>query len=311
MSGRIDAERILEAFLAPGADRLPDRVLDAALDDIDRTPQRRALRVPWRFPIMPAISRATGIAAVALVAIVGAGAIIYLTSPGGSGSNGQQTPAPTQTSAVQATQSPLPSVQETGSPLLSTANWTSYTSSQYGFTVGRPPDWSVAPATRPWTYEADGTADYETPAVDTFQSAEGDIGVSAWVVPFEPGAEPEESWETVQAWIEAYCPITNIRSCGVVSERAEHLCVEATDCHQTGLLVTFDDAVQAFFFGGVAVEGGMTVVSVWWPEAAPATARYGGSRALLEAFLGTMNVWPEDRRPEDGRWPPPSGAPGS
>ena len=87
MNGQIDAERILDAYLAPEADRLPDRVLDAALADIARTPQRRALRVPWRFPNMHALSRATGIAAVALVAVVGAGALFYLTSnrPGGAG----------------------------------------------------------------------------------------------------------------------------------------------------------------------------------------------------------------------------------
>jgi hypothetical protein len=34
MSGRADTERILDAFLAPDTDRLPDRVIDAALDEI-------------------------------------------------------------------------------------------------------------------------------------------------------------------------------------------------------------------------------------------------------------------------------------
>ena len=86
MNGRSTTERILDVYLAPETDRLPDRVIDAALADISRTPQRRALRVPWRFPTMPALSRATGIAAVALVAVVGAGGI-YLASnrPGGAG----------------------------------------------------------------------------------------------------------------------------------------------------------------------------------------------------------------------------------
>ena len=73
MNGQADTERILDAYLAPEADRLPDRVIDAALADIARTPQRRALRVPWRFPPCLLSTRATGIAAVALVAVVGAG----------------------------------------------------------------------------------------------------------------------------------------------------------------------------------------------------------------------------------------------
>lgn len=95
MNGQIDTERILDAYLAPESDRLPDRVLDAALADIARTPQRRALRVPWRFPIMPALTRATGIAAVALVAVVGAGVLISFDSTGGPGGSPTPTTAPT------------------------------------------------------------------------------------------------------------------------------------------------------------------------------------------------------------------------
>ncbi len=98
MNTPIDAERILDAYLASEADRLPDRVLDAALADIARTPQRRAIRVPWRFPTMPALTRATGIAAVALVAVVGAGGVMYLNSTGGPGVPPTPTTAPTPAS---------------------------------------------------------------------------------------------------------------------------------------------------------------------------------------------------------------------
>lgn len=106
MKARSDTERILDAYLAPEADRLADRVIDAALADIARTPQRRALRVPWRFSLMPSLSRATGVAVVALVAVVGAGTLFYLNSnPDGSGSQG--TPLPTATST------PAPTVAST------------------------------------------------------------------------------------------------------------------------------------------------------------------------------------------------------
>lgn len=106
MKARSDTERILDAYLAPEADRLADRVIDAALADIARTPQRRALRVPWRFPLMPALSRATGVAVVALVAVVGAGTLFYLNAkPDGGGSQG--TPLPT------ATPTPAPTVAPT------------------------------------------------------------------------------------------------------------------------------------------------------------------------------------------------------
>jgi hypothetical protein len=47
--------------------------------------------------------------------------------------------------------------------------------------------------------------------------------------------------------------------------------------------------VQAFIPG----DAGMTIVVVWRPECDGSVARYGGSRRLLEAFLETMNVWPD------------------
>jgi hypothetical protein len=109
MKARSDTERILDAYLAPEADRLADRVIDAALADIARTPQRRALRVPWRFPLMPALSRATGVAVVALVAVVGAGTLVYLNSkPDGGASQG--TPLPTATPTPASTVAPTAAV---------------------------------------------------------------------------------------------------------------------------------------------------------------------------------------------------------
>jgi hypothetical protein len=111
MKARSDTERILDAYLAPEADRLADRVIDAALADIARTPQRRAMRVPWRFQLMPALTRATGVAVVALVAVVGAGTLFYLNSrPDGGGSQG--TPLPT------ATPTPAPTVAPTAAAIL-------------------------------------------------------------------------------------------------------------------------------------------------------------------------------------------------
>jgi len=104
MTGRTDTERVLHAFLAPEADRLPDRVLDAAFSEIARTPQRRALRVPWRFPEMPSFSRATA-SIVVLVAVIAAGGAFYLTS--GVGGPGLPTASPTP--------SPSPHVLTTGS----------------------------------------------------------------------------------------------------------------------------------------------------------------------------------------------------
>lgn len=111
MNGRTDAERILDAFLAPEiGERLSDRVIDATLDDVARTPQRRALRVPWRFPLMPALTRTTGIAAVALVAVVSAGGLLYLNAKGLGGPGGA-------TSQPPASPSPMPTAASTPRPV--------------------------------------------------------------------------------------------------------------------------------------------------------------------------------------------------
>ncbi len=93
MTGHNDTERILDAFLAPEHDQLPDRVVDAALTEIARTPQRRALRVPWRFPLMPQLLR-YAVVAVVLVAVAGVGGALLLTRSDNLGP-GAVAPAPT------------------------------------------------------------------------------------------------------------------------------------------------------------------------------------------------------------------------
>ena len=47
-----DFDVITTAWLAAGPDQLPDRVVDAVVEAIHVTRQRRVMRVPWRFPTM-------------------------------------------------------------------------------------------------------------------------------------------------------------------------------------------------------------------------------------------------------------------
>jgi hypothetical protein len=117
MTGHVDTERILDAFLAPAHDQLPERVLEASLADITRTPQRRALRVPWRLPYMPALTRTTGFATVALVAVVAAGGLLYLNAKGPSGPGAQASapatvPTPTATGPSPTPKSTYPPLQD-------------------------------------------------------------------------------------------------------------------------------------------------------------------------------------------------------
>ena len=71
MTSQRDLDRVLGAFLADGTDELADRVIEAALDEIDHTTQRRVLRVPWRFPTMRMPNRLAAAAVIGVIAVGG------------------------------------------------------------------------------------------------------------------------------------------------------------------------------------------------------------------------------------------------
>ena len=91
MTDQRELDRLLGAYFADGTDELADRVIDAALDQIDHTPQRRALRMPRRFPTMTMPIR---LAAAAVIAALAVGGAFYLLKPG-QPSVGASSPAPT------------------------------------------------------------------------------------------------------------------------------------------------------------------------------------------------------------------------
>ena len=90
MTRQLDIDRILDGFLAEGTQELADRVLDAALNDIDSTKQRRAWWPPRRYAYMNTYAKA-GLAAVAVIAVAIAG---YNLLPGIGGVGAGPTPTP-------------------------------------------------------------------------------------------------------------------------------------------------------------------------------------------------------------------------
>ena len=64
-----DFDRLTSSWLAAGPTELNDRVLEAALDEVHLTNQRRRTTVPWRIPTLSTPQRIA--AAIAIVAIVG------------------------------------------------------------------------------------------------------------------------------------------------------------------------------------------------------------------------------------------------
>jgi hypothetical protein len=102
MSTDRNTTRLVRSWLEEGVTALPDRVLDAVLDQVPSTPQRRLFGRLRRFPPMNSPFRyAIAAAAVLVVAVVG-----YQLLPSNTGTGGQTTPAPSTTPAPTLASSP-------------------------------------------------------------------------------------------------------------------------------------------------------------------------------------------------------------
>ena len=289
MSGAFGTERILDAFLAPEADRLPDRVIEAALADIARTPQRRALRVPWRFPPMSALSRATGIAAVALVAAIGAGGLIYLNSPGGSG--GRPTPSPTQGAAAPSDEpSAAPTTATTPQPTWD-GQFQMYTSEVYGLTIPYPSGWSVDQrAARPGAEEV----------FVNHEEVDGDsIAIFVFQVPAPEGSDLG-TWEGLEAVVQGLCEQAGPPDipCPSFGEPITPMCVGEEDCAPAVIALVSSEKTPSAYVPDPG-EGVVTVYAIGREDDFPPAQRYGGTVALLKALLAELDI----REPEAGETP--------
>lgn len=134
-------DRIADAFLAPGPVVLPDRVLDAAFEEVHQTRQRRVLwRAPWRVPIMNTFAKI----AVAAVAVIAVGVLgLNLLDPEGSGIGVAPSAVPSPTATPAATPTPTPA--PTAPPLTG-----QFRSAIHGISIAYPAGWTTDPATEPW-----------------------------------------------------------------------------------------------------------------------------------------------------------------
>lgn len=141
MSTNRDFDRIAAAWLAQGPTELTDRVLDAALDEVHLTHQRRRSTVLWRTPLLNTPLRFA--AAIVIVAIVG---FAGLNLVGDHGVGGSPTPSPT----VGATPTlPVP----VATPIDPTT-WKPFRSGRYGYSAAAPSDWATLAASQDWAGES-------------------------------------------------------------------------------------------------------------------------------------------------------------
>jgi hypothetical protein len=251
---------------------------------------------------MPSFSRASAIATLALVVVVGAGGWLYLSaSRAPSGVGGPATPA-APTSAPAPTPSAVPSFIAQG-----ISAWHHYTSTVYdnGYgSVDYPADWSVvAQATRAW--EPGDRFPVETsPYADVFASpGEGDetVGLVVWKMPAGEGAEVE-TVEGLKAWAATFCRDVGMSPCDGFTQDATPMCLDTGGVCRGALLVPTPDQQFAFFVDWGSAMMTVTpdrvrVVVVPREDAHPSASRYGGSVQLLRSILTKMNVWTPGQQP--------------
>ena len=158
MNGRTDTERALDAFLAEGPDAVADEAVIRALDAVDRTTQRRGLLAPWRVLQMQTYARLLAAAVVAIFALGGMYLLGQRSSVGGNAATPTQSPgltsAPSSPASSRSSSTAAPSQVDT-------TGWTTFRSAYYGFSASHPNDWSVQPASEPWTIANDNDANWD------------------------------------------------------------------------------------------------------------------------------------------------------
>jgi hypothetical protein len=130
----------------------PEQALEIVLASFPSIKQRRAVRVPWRYPMSSTLR--LGLAAAVVVAAA-LGGIYFL----GSRSNAPVASSPSPSPSLAPSESPA--AGQPGAP-----NTTSFTSPLYGYTIDYPSPYSAVPATEEWTGE--GQLNPEAPYADRF-----------------------------------------------------------------------------------------------------------------------------------------------
>jgi hypothetical protein len=101
MSTDRETTRIVRSWLEEGVTALPDRVLDAVLDQVPATPQRRPFWRAWRSPYMNnPVRYVVAAAAVLAVAVIGYQFLPGISGPGAPTTSMAPTTAPSPSPAV-------------------------------------------------------------------------------------------------------------------------------------------------------------------------------------------------------------------
>lgn len=254
MTGRTEIELVLDRYLADGAERVPDRVIDAALDEIDGIPQRRLLNVLWTIPAWPPFIR-PALAGAALVVAVALGWSLLERQPNSSvGDPAGPTPSPSVSPAP-------PAGQRFSSPL-------------YGYSVEAPRGWRFEPATKLWI-----------PVEGQFGEAPMDFVVSRdEQIRLRAGSGVIPEGAAVDDWIARFITHTPLPECGPPRDTLELILIDG----QPGRLRDNCGEVEA-----TVVVGQRVYAFTLWVNQGTSPSLSGG-RSVFDQLASTIRLSPED-----------------
>jgi hypothetical protein len=150
MTSARESETLLARWLAEGPTEINDRVVEAALDEIEHVNQRRVLRVPRLLEVFTARQMAVAGAAIVAVILIGGALLLRAVGPlGNVGGNPTMTPpvsAPptsTPTIAPSPTSNPFPGATSLFGVTSTAAGVAYYTDLNPAFAVQPGAGWSV------------------------------------------------------------------------------------------------------------------------------------------------------------------------
>jgi hypothetical protein len=228
-------------------------------------------------------------AGIAIVAVVGVGALMYIGNSPGVG--GAPTPSPTPTPVASAAPSAPPSL----APGIS--GWKPYTSAAYGYTMSYPQGWYVASrASHKWEPGEPGTEE-AAPFWDIFANDDGDGTVMLVAQVPAPAGADLESWDGLHAVHRELCDEPTIPGCPA-DYTPTSLCSGQQDCAPAILALNGDDPMPVALIGDPE-NGVVTVIWIGRVDSFPTAAKYGGTVQLLKSVLTQMDV----RDPQPGETP--------
>lgn len=262
-------DRIADAFLASGPVVLPDRVLDAAFEEVHRTRQRRVLWLaPWRFPSMNTFAK-FAVAGVAVIAI----GLVGLSFLNGSGTGGGA--APTASPSATPSPSPTPSGTPTPSPVPTAPPLTGqFPSERNGFSIAYPAGWSTRAATEPWV---SGFVDFGHPGGDVLYEPSNEAHLFVALASQPLGDRTREEWEAEIFQLQA-----DDQRAADCSTRAEPVTIDGAPgviCGDQLVLVT---------------EGGRGYFILLYTSGDEPWLGDVYDRAWFESLLATLELHPED-----------------